>query len=292
MRDARDSQRRRGTMRAGRMDRILSIPAQYLSATVAILLAAIVLIGYPLFEVRDVVTFAVVAGILVLAHGWADLVRAPAKYMSAVTILLTGLLAVVAVRLTDDYAWATVALGLVVLIAAIMEMTRPLPRANLVQSLSSSAFGGFVAVTGVAWITLCRSELWAAIMMTAASLVIVTVIGNQLGRTVRANALWAFVFAVAASVAASLIAISMGRPAGVLSITFGRLVGSTSAEVSLVAVSVLMGLGVAAVVVIVDVLFGEHERRISEAGALARGAAKFLLAVMPIYVIARVGALL
>ncbi|EPD31140.1 hypothetical protein [Gleimia europaea] len=285
------SQRRAGTQVRSKAGQILSIPARYLSATVAILLAASVVVGYLVFDTRAVVTLVVVAAVVIFARGWADLVQTPVRHTSLVTILVVGFITLIAISVSDDFAWATVGLGLVVLVAAVMEATRPLPRADLLHSLSASVFGGFVVAIGSAWVTLCKSEVWSAIMVTAALALIVTMIGNQLGASAGANALWALLLGPFSSIAIVLIALAVGEPASLLSFAFANASSTASAKTSLLLMSALIGLGVGGVIVIVDMLFGEHYRRMSEAGALARGAMKFLLAVMPIYVIVRVGAL-
>ena len=116
--------------------------------------------------------------------------------------------------------------------------------------------------------------------------------GNQLGASAGANALWALLLGPLSAVTVTGIALAVGEPASLLSFALANTSSAVPPQVSLLLMSALLGLGVGGVIVIVDMLFGEHNRRISEAGAFARGAMKFLLAVMPIYVIVRVGALL
>lgn len=289
---ARVSQRRVGTKNRGRAQQILSIPTRYLSATIAILLAGSIVIGNLVFDTRLVVSLVVGVAMVIFARGWADLVQTPVRYTSLVTILLVGLVTLAAISISDDFAWATVGLGMVVLVAAIMEATRPLPRTDLLHSLSASVFGGFVVVIGSAWVTLCESELWSAVMVTAALAFIVTVVGNQLGASAGANALWALLLGPLSAVVVTGIALAVGQPASLLSFAFSNTSSAVPAKLSFLLMSALIGLGVGGVIVIVDMLFGEHNRRFSEAGAFSRGAMKFLLAVMPIYVIVRVGALL
>ncbi|MDU7238529.1 MULTISPECIES: hypothetical protein [unclassified Actinomyces] len=289
---ARLSQRRAGTKTRGRAQQILSIPARYLSATIAILLAASIVISNLVFDTRAVVMLVIVVAIVVFARGWADLVQTPVRYTSLVTILIVGIVTVIAISVSDDFAWATVGLGMVVLVAAVMEATRPLPRTDLLHSLSASVFGGFVVVIGSAWVTLCESELWSAVMVTAALAFIVTMVGNQLGASAGANALWALLLGPLSAVTVTGIALAVGQPASLLSFVFASMSTAVPPQVSLLLMSALIGLGMGGVIVIVDMLFGEHDRRIPEAGAFSRGAMKFLLAVMPIYVIVRVGALL
>lgn len=121
---ARVSQRRAGTKSRGRAEQILSIPARYLSATIAILLAASIVVGNLVFDTKAVVMLVVVVAMVTFARGLADLVRTPVRYTSLVTILLVGLVTVIAISVSDDFAWATVGLGMVVLVAAVMEATR------------------------------------------------------------------------------------------------------------------------------------------------------------------------
>lgn len=269
----------------------MTVPVRYLSASVAIILSVLMLIANLAFHNRVPVAVVVVIAIVVLANGWSDLVQAPERYTSAITILLVGGLTTVAVVLTDDFAWATIGLGMVVMIGAIMEMSRPQPRANLLQSLSASVFGGFVAVLGVAWMTLAGSPLWSVIMSIATVAIVLAVIGNQIGSTLKSNSIWAIVLGTLGSIATAALTIWLGGPGSILDMAFpSRLAGFSNVATAFL-IAGLMGLGIGAVVALMDTLFGEHNRRISEAGAFARGAAKFLTAIMPIYVIVRVGAL-
>lgn len=291
-RSLREAKKTQASGRNGRkMERLLTVPVRYLSASVAIILSVLMLIANLAFHNRVPVAVVVVIAIVVLANGWSDLVQAPERYTSAITILLVGGLTTVAVVLTDDFAWATIGLGMVVMIGAIMEMSRPQPRANLLQSLSASVFGGFVAVLGVAWMTLAGSPLWSVIMSIATVAIVLAVIGNQIGSTLKSNSIWAIVLGTLGSIATAALTIWLGGPGSILDMAFpSRLAGFSNVATAFL-IAGLMGLGIGAVVALMDTLFGEHNRRISEAGAFARGAAKFLTAIMPIYVIVRVGAL-
>lgn len=291
LRKQRDAHKAEPHKRSERWGRILSVPLKYLSASTTMLLSLFMALGYLLTGQRDFVTVSVVFAILIMANGWNGLVRSPAKYPSAITTLVVGLLAVIAVRLTGDFAWATIVLGFTVAIAAIAEMMRPLPRENLVRSLSSSVFAGFVAIIGSAWIVLANSVLWAGIMTGAAVVVTFAVIGNQIGESAKANSIWALIFGAVSGLGLGGVAVQVGEGSRILRLAFPTLLGAIPPTVSVLVLSTIMGLAIGLIIALVDILFGEHTRRVSEAGAFARGAVKFMLVVMPIYVIVRVGAL-
>ena len=291
LRKQREAHKVEPSKRSERWGRILSVPLKYLSASTTVFLSLFMAIGYLLTNQRDFVTASVVLAILIVANGWNGLVRSPAKYPSAITTLVVGLFAVVAVRITGDFAWATIVLGVTVPIAAIAEMMRPLPRENLVRSLSSSVFAGFVAIIGSAWIVLAASELWAAVMTGAAVVVTFAVIGNQIGESAKANAIWALIFGTVSGLGLGALAIQLGQGSRIVRLAFPTLLGSIPPTVSVLLLAALLGLSVGLIIALVDILFGEHSRRVSEAGAFARGAVKFLLVIMPIYVLVRIGAL-
>lgn len=291
LRRSQEANRVEPNKRAQRMQRILSVPLKYLSASVAILLSVFMAVGYLATGQRDFVTAAVVAAILIMANGWNGLVQTPVKYTSAVTVATVGLLSVLAVRITDDFAWATIVLGFSVAIATIMEMVRPLPRENLVRSLSSSVSAGFVAIIGSAWIVLSASQLWSAIMVGAAVSVTLSVIGNQIGTSAKANAIWALIFGSVSGLGLGAVAVQLGKQSQIVRLALPTLMGSVPSSVWVLILATILGLAIGLTIALIDILFGEHNRRVSETGAFARGAMKFLLVVMPIYVIVRIGAL-
>lgn len=272
-----------------RVRRILSIPLSYLSASVAAILSIFMAVGYLATGYRDFVTVSVVAAILILANGWSGLVPAPTKHTSAVTATTVGVLAVLAVRITDDMAWATISLGVAVLVAAIAEMARPLPRENLVQSISASTAAAVTAVLGSAWVGLATSKLWSAVLVGSAVVVTFAVIGNQIGKSAKANTIGALTLGSLSGLAMGLLAQYLGAELHLIQYAFPTLAGTFSPYVAVVIVSTVMGFAIGMTIALVDIVFGEHVRRCTEAGALARGAMKFLLVVMPIYVIVRIG---
>lgn len=270
---------------------IIEVPLRYLSASIVVVLSLVMATAYSITQLRDVVTITVVFAILILANGWSGLVHTPSRYPAAITATLIGVSTVFAVRITDDMAWGTVALGATVLVAAIVEMGRPQPREDLVKSISASAAAGLTAILGSAWVSLTTSPLWSVILIGAAVVTSLTVVGNQVGTSVQANALGSLGVGMIAGLFMGGVAIILGQDTHIIALAFPKLPGSISPTASIVVTSGVLGLAIGAVIAIVDGLVGEHNRRCTEAGAFARGATKFLMAVVPIYILVHIGAL-
>lgn len=246
---------------------------------------------YLLLTARDVVTVTVTVAILILANGWSGLVHCPTRYAPAATAILIGIPTLLAVRLTGDMAWATVGAGLTILIAALMEMARPLPRTDLVQSISASASAGLAVTVGSAWVALTASPLWSAIMISSAVVMAITVIGNQIGTTLRTNVIGALISGTTAGGILGFVAIALGQHRSIVSLIVPQSLTGLPEQTAVLIVGAVIGASLAVTIALIDALVGEHSRRCSEAGAFARGALKFLLAAMPIYIIVRIGAL-
>lgn len=256
-----------------------------------VILSLFMAIAYSLTQWRDVVTITIVIAIVVLANGWSGLVHTPDRYPAAITTMIVGIPTVVIVRLTNDMAWGTIALGLTVLVAAVVEMGRPQPREDLVKSLSASVAAGLIAVLGSAWVSLTTSPLWSIILIGAAVVTSLTVIGDQFGTSLWSNTIGSLVVGTVSGILLGSVAIFMGRDAHIVALAFPALPGAGNSLISIMITSGVLGLAIGAVIAIVDGLVGEHNRRCTEAGAFARGAMKFLLAVTPIYLLVHVGAL-
>ncbi|MDO5722541.1 MAG: hypothetical protein Q4P06_08415 [Actinomycetaceae bacterium] len=277
------------TRRARAVNRLLSVPLNYLSATTVILLAAGMTALYLSTQIRDVVTVTVIIAIIVLANGWSGLVHSPTRYAPALTILVVGIGSTIAVRATGDLAWATVAVGVAVVVAALAEMARPLPREDLVRSISASVTGALVAILGSAWVGLSSSPVWSIVMVGTALIVICAVVGNQFGTRVRARAVGAVLGGVVGSGLVAGLAMVLKPHASLINL-LTPFNDPASPLLSLTIASLAMGFAIGGVIAFVDIIFGERIRRCTEAGAFARGAMKFLLVVMPIYILVRLGA--
>lgn len=256
-----------------------------------VILSLFMAVAYSLTQWRDVVTITIVIAILVLANGWSGLVHTPGRYPAAITSTVVGVATVFVVRLTNKMAWGTIALGLTVLVAAVVEMGRPQLREDLVKSLSASSAAGVVAVLGSAWVSLTTSPLWSVILIGAAVVTSLTVIGDQFGSSLWSNTIGSILVGTLSGILLGGIAIFLGQDAHIVALAFPSLPGTGNSIVSIMITSGILGLAIGAVIAIIDGLVGEHNRRCTEAGAFARGAMKFLLAVTPIYLLVHVGAL-
>lgn len=280
-----------GTRRRPRnLNRLITIPFNYLSASTVVVLATIMTGLYLATQWRDVVTVSVIVAIIILANGWSGLVHSPTRYAPALTALIAGIGSTLAVRATGDLAWATVGIGVSVVVAAIAEMARPLPREDLLQSIASSTSAAFVAVLGSAWVGLSSSPIWSIVMVGAALIVISSVIGNQFGTRVRARALGAVLGGLVGGFAVATIAYALKPRASLINL-LTPFNNPANPLLSVAIASLIMGVAIGLVIALVDMIFGERIRRCTEAGAFARGAMKFLLVVMPIYMLVRIGAL-
>lgn len=270
--------------------RLIVIPFNYLSASTVVTLATAMSALYLATQWRDVVTVTVIIAIIILANGWSGLVHSPTRYAPAATALIVGVGSTLAVRATGDLAWATVGIGVAVVVAAIAEMARPLPREDLLRSIAASTSAAFVAILGSAWVGLSSSPVWSIVMVGAALIVICAVIGNQFGVRVRARALGALLGGLLGGVVVAVIAYALKPRASLINL-LTPFNDPQNPLLSLAVASLAMGMAIGIVIALVDMVFGERIRRCTEAGAFARGAMKFLLVVMPIYMLVRIGAL-
>ena len=127
-------------------------------------------------------------------------------------------------------------------------------------------------------------------MVGAALIVICAVIGNQFGVRVRARALGALLGGLLGGVVVAAIAYALKPRASLINL-LTPFNDPQNPLLSLAVASLAMGMAIGIVIALVDMVFGERIRRCTEAGAFARGAMKFLLVVMPIYMLVRIGAL-
>ncbi|MEL7976481.1 hypothetical protein AAG589_11515 [Isoptericola sp. F-RaC21] len=145
-----------------------------------------------------------VAGALVvlLAIGWAPLLRLPAQGGTTVVVALAGLGAVAV-------AWATqgepvlrnvpLVLAMALVLAFVAEMLRRGGRPRLVESVSGTVTGAVVAVCASGWVAAGRSE-------AGASLVVVSALGLAVAAAVSATP-------VARGWAGSLVGVVLGAAA-------------------------------------------------------------------------------
>ena len=261
----------------------------------------------------------------VLALGWAGLTQVPLSRAEVGVCALAGAAGAVAVQVTRDLSATTtvLALGFVALSVAVLashgavgsgpppgqagpdRTSGPagvaVPRrrrsgrrrdsATLPSLLSAPAAACclLVAVGGSAWVALSVRDQWLPAVPFTCLLAVVVVLGDQVGGTFRSNSIGAVLTGVVCgAVAGSALGTfgPRGVPVSTVLPSLARLVGERPASVL---AGIVVGLAVALVVVVVDGLLGDHARPTSLTGAIARGTAKFLVAVLPVYALIRIG---
>ncbi|MGO3797542.1 MAG: FxsA protein, partial [Pauljensenia sp.] len=132
-------------------------------------------------------------------------------------------------------------------------------------------------------------DQWSPVVPLSCLLCAAAVLGDQLGGSFRSNSLGAVgvgaVTGAGSALALELLGFRGASPSALLP-GLVRLGGETAAAPVF---GLLTGVAVALAVIAVDGLLGDHLRRSSGTGAIARGTAKFMVAVLPIYALIRVG---
>lgn len=163
---------------------------------------------------------------------------------------------------------------------------KPVPTTTLL----ASSFSALIFITGgTSWIALDALAQWAVVIPIACVIVAAVVWGDQIGATYRAQSAWALLVAVVVGIAASLGMRLIGQSVALTPVVLpgiARTIGDNGAAALLGA---LTGVGVALSIIVVDGLLGDHIHRRAPLGALARGAAKFLVAAIPVYAMIRIG---
>lgn len=155
--------------------------------------------------------------------------------------------------------------------------------------LSHAIAAQALIMSGTAWVALDALNQWEIIIPIAAIIIAAVAWGDQIGSSYRSQSIGALGTGVLAGVIAASAFWGVGMMTSVTPIVlpgvthvFGRL----SAVLLLGGIA---GLSVALSVIVLDGLLGDHIMRRPPLGALARGAAKFLVAATPIYAIVRIG---
>lgn len=115
------------------------------------------------------VMVVVIASLMaVFAWGWPQLVHLPAARLRRLLLMLVAAGAVGSVTLTDDLTALASVAALGIIACFIMELCRRDGRPQLVQSLSASAAGVVVLISGAGWLVLPVDPLGVAIALTTA----------------------------------------------------------------------------------------------------------------------------
>lgn len=132
-----------------------------LAAAIGLVLTGASLLGAPAILV------VLVAAAIGLALGWPRLVGLPSRSGSILVIALTGVLALVLVRLAGTLVPLTAVLGFAVVAAFLHEMARRDGRPRLVESVTGTVTGAVAAASAAGWVVV--SDVGPpAVLVTAA----------------------------------------------------------------------------------------------------------------------------
>lgn len=155
--------------------------------------------------------------------------------------------------------------------------------------LSHAIAAQALIMSGTAWVALDALNQWEIIIPIAAIIIAAVVWGDQIGSSYRSQSIGALGTGVLAGVIAASAFWGVGLMTSVTPIVLPGVTHVFGRLSAVLLLGVIAGLSVALSVIVLDGLLGDHIMRRPPLGALARGAAKFLIAATPIYAIVRIG---
>lgn len=280
----------------------LRVPAA-VGTLIVMLLAALTIAAWWLPGSRWSVGPVVAVASFLLALGWPSLARLHMPWLAQAVLALGGALTPVAVAYWKnlDIAIPLTGITLVALVAATI-LDAPAPRdhsvgrtsehwgsTSLTAALASSVTALLVVTAGSMWVSLTVHERWSVIVPMAALIALVAAASARTGRSSRAVIVWSIIMGLVAGLVAASAAWILGQTSDLLPVVFpfiARRFGDFAAFLTLGGVT---GFGVGFAVSVVDVLLGERTSSAQLASVLGRGAAKFLVAALPVYAMIRIG---
>lgn len=280
----------------------LRVPAA-VGTLIVMLLAALMIAAWWLPGSRWSVGPVVAVASFLLALGWPSLARLHMPWLAQAVLALGGALTPVAVAYWKnlDIAIPLTGITLVALVAATI-LDAPAPRdhsvgrtsehwgsTSLTAALASSVTALLIVTAGSMWVSLTVHERWSVIVPMAALIALVAAASARTGRSSRAVIVWSIIMGLVAGLVAASAAWILGQTSDLLPVVFpfiARRFGDFAAFLTLGGVT---GFGVGFAVSVVDVLLGERTSSAQLASVLGRGAAKFLVAALPVYAMIRIG---
>ena len=280
----------------------LRVPAA-VGTLIVMLLAALTIAAWWLPGSRWSVGPGVAVASFLLALGWPSLARLHMPWLAQAVLALGGALTPVAVAYWKnlDIAIPLTGITLVALVAATI-LDAPAPRdhsvgrtsehwgsTSLTAALASSVTALLIVTAGSMWVSLTVHERWSVIVPMAALIALVAAASARTGRSSRAVIVWSIIMGLVAGLVAASAAWILGQTSDLLPVVFpfiARRFGDFAAFLTLGGVT---GFGVGFAVSVVDVLLGERTSSAQLASVLGRGAAKFLVAALPVYAMIRIG---
>ena len=240
---------------------------------------------------------------LLLAIGWPTLARLHMPWLAQGVLALGGTLTPIAVAYWKnlDIAVPLTGITLVALVAAII-LDAPAPRDHSVgrtsehwgstalsAALASSVTALLIITSGSMWVSLTVHERWSVIGPLAALIAIVGAAAARAGRSAKAGVVIAMLAGIVAGLVAASIAWFLGETSDLLPVVFPFIAKRFGDFAAFLTLGGVTGFGVGFAVSVVDALLGERASSAQFASVLGRGAAKFLVAVLPVYAMIRIG---
>ena len=223
-----------------------------------------------------------------LALGWPTLARLHMPWLAQAVLALGGALTPMAVAYWKnlDIAVPLTGITLVALVAATI-LDAPAPRdhsvghtsehwgsTSLTAALASSVTGLLIVTSGSMWVSL------TAIIAAASA---------RSGRSAKAGVVYAMLTGIVAGLVAASIAWILGQTSDLLPVVFPFIAKRFGEFAAFLTLGGVTGFGVGFAVSVVDALLGERAASAQLANVLGRGAAKFLVAALPVYAMIRIG---
>ena len=159
----------------------------------------------------------------------------------------------------------------------------------LSAALASSVTGLLIVTSGSMWVSLTVHERWSVIVPMAALIAIVGAAAARAGRSAKAGVVVAMLAGIVAGLVAASIAWFLGQTSDLLPVVFPFIAKRFGEFAAFLTLGGVTGFGVGFAVSVVDALLGERASSAQFANVLGRGAAKFLVAALPVYAMIRIG---
>ena len=196
-----------------------------------------------------------------------------------------------------DIAIPLTGITLVLLVAATI-LDAPAPRdhsvghttehwgsTSLTAALASSVTALLIVTSGSMWVSLTVHTRWSVVVPMAALVAIVAAASARSGRSATAGVVFSVIFGLFAGLIASSIAWLLGHTSDLLPVVFPSIAKPFGDFAAFLTLGGVTGFGVS----VVDALLGERASSAQLASVLGRGAAKFLVAALPVYAMTRIG---
>ena len=139
------------------------------------------------------------------------------------------------------------------------------------------------------WVSLTVHARWSVVVPMAALVVIVVAVSAHSGRSSIAGVFYSAAFGLFAGLIISSIAWLLGHTSDLLPVVFPSIAKILGDFAAFLTMGGITGAGVGFAVSVVDALLGERAASAQFASLLGRGAAKFLVAALPVYAMTRIG---